>query len=231
MKPRLPKSFLRSSLKHWVKAQHYRYGRYRYYRARSLPLRSKKWLELAHKADKKVKLRRRQLAAWDAYKSPRQKAVANAIHYAKIGVKENPAGSNSGPFISEWQKATARGGTWLQRTPWCGTFCENMAREQGVKTSSRWASVWFISQDAKAHTNGFRGWTQGTKGVRPGDLCTLFGFAHVEMVERIAPEGVYTIGGNTSSGNAGSQSNGGGVYRRLRAYSAIDGFALVDYPS
>lgn len=232
MKPRVPRAFLRRSLKRWSKRQHYRYARYRYYRARALPNRATRWLNLAHKADKIVARRRKQLAAWDAYKSPREKAVTNALHFAAIGVKENPAGSNSGPFISAWQTATARGAAYLQRTPWCGTFCENMARVYGhVKTSARWASVWFISVDAKAHVNGFRGWTTDPKFASPGDLLTLFNFAHVEMVERVAPEGVYTIGGNTSSGNGGSQSNGGGVYRRLRSYSVIDGFALVDYPS
>lgn len=36
--------------------------------------------------------------------------------------------------------------------------------------------------------------------------------------------GVHTIEGNTSSGNSGSQSNGGGVYARYRPYSQIIGY-------
>lgn len=230
MKTKLSRSFLRRSLKLWGRRQHYRYRKYRHYRARGLVADATRWRKLAHAADRKVVLRKKQLADLDA-PTLRQRAVALAGHFAKIGVTENPANSNSGPFITQWQRATARGGLWLDRTPWCGTFVENMAREHGVKTSTRWASVWFIHQDAVRAINGFSGWTTNRASVRPGDLVTLFNDAHVEMVEEVLPSGVQTIGGNTSPGIYGSQANGGGVYRRFRPYSVVTGFALVDYPS
>lgn len=44
---------------------------------------------------------------------------------------------------------------------------------------------------------------------------------HVGIVESVGSSRITTIEGNTSSGNAGSQSNGDGVYRRYRTRSQI----------
>lgn len=59
--------------------------------------------------------------------------------------------------------------------------------------------------------------------ARPGDVLVFdWNWAtpatnHVGILERVLPSGNFqTIEGNTSPGNAGSQSNGGGVYRRTR---------------
>lgn len=53
---------------------------------------------------------------------------------------------------------------------------------------------------------------------------------HVGIVEAVEPNAVVTIEGNTSSGNAGSQDNGGGVWRRRRARNShIVGFGHPAY--
>jgi hypothetical protein len=50
----------------------------------------------------------------------------------------------------------------------------------------------------------------------------LFGTStHVGLIEKRVPSGYQTIEGNTSPGNAGSQSNGGGCFRRVRPYSSV----------
>ena len=41
---------------------------------------------------------------------------------------------------------------------------------------------------------------------------------------------IVTDEGNTSSGSAGSQDNGGGAFRRERRMRDVYGFALVDFP-
>ena len=64
--------------------------------------------------------------------------------------------------------------------------------------------------------------------ARPGDIV-LFdwnpsagdGADHVGIVESNNGSYLTTIEGNTSSGSSGSQSNGGGVWRRTRAYSTV----------
>ena len=66
------------------------------------------------------------------------------------------------------------------------------------------------------------------QNAKPGDVV-LFdwnpsagdGPDHVGIVEKNCGSYLQTIEGNTSSGNSGSQSNGGGVYRRTRAWSTV----------
>lgn len=62
-----------------------------------------------------------------------------------------------------------------------------------------------------------------SKPPKPGDVLVFdWNWAtpatnHVGILEKVLPSGNYqTIEGNTSSGPSGSQSNGGGVYRRTR---------------
>lgn len=61
--------------------------------------------------------------------------------------------------------------------------------------------------------------------AQPGDVV-LFDWDggesdHVGIVEKNFGSYIQTIEGNTSSGSSGSQSNGGGVYRRTRAWSTV----------
>jgi hypothetical protein len=69
------------------------------------------------------------------------------------------------------------------------------------------------------------------------DLAVMFGRGvHVETFREFVKDSngraiaVITDGGNTSSGPGGSQSNGGGAFRRVRPISDVYGFARVNYP-
>lgn len=79
----------------------------------------------------------------------------------------------------------------------------------------------YIVRDARA-----AGRLRSFDDILPGDVI-LFdwdedGVAdHVGFAVRRVGNYVHTIEGNTSPGNAGSQSNGGGVYRRVRHRSTI----------
>lgn len=161
------------------------------------------------------------------------------------GVTEQPANSNTDRRKDGIRAAQERVGRWLIGAAWCGVWCVNAALAAGVKIARpyRWASVAYIEDDAKARTNGFRGWTTPrTRGwhkrVLRADLAIVGGRGvHVETVrELLKPTArhpywrVVTDGGNTSPGDAGSQSNGGGAYRRVRPIAQVYGFALVDYP-
>ena len=98
----------------------------------------------------------------------------------------------------------------------------------GADKLHRWASVHNIVEDAKAKDNGFRGWVDPKANrlwyqrVLRAALVVLFDSAHVETVRKIFPRLrlVLTDGGNTSSGNSGSQDNGGCVALRSRDWSA-----------
>jgi hypothetical protein len=160
------------------------------------------------------------------------------------GIVEEPHGSNTDtrPHTGDQRygirKAQLSLGAWLVGLPWCGTWCAWALTVAGVEgVSYRQASVSLIEDDARAGHAPFRRWLLpgDWRQVLRGDLVVLFGRGvHVEMVRRFKVINgqvfVVTDGGNTSSGVNGSQSNGGGSYRRVRPLSSVHGFALVDYP-
>lgn len=167
--------------------------------------------------------------------TPRGKALRWASSHR--GLTEQPPGSNTDnrkDGIRAAQIRCANGGTWLVGEPWCGVWVYNAMLAAGVQgISSRQASVELIEEDARQATGPFRAWTKNYSVVLRGDLVVLFGRGiHVELVREINLKHRYVVtdGGNTSPGTSGSQDNGGGSYRRLRPFSSVHGYALVDYP-
>lgn len=171
--------------------------------------------------------------------TPRGKALRHLSTHR--GLTEQPPGSNTDD--REWgirraQLNCAAGGRWLIGTPWCGEWAFWALQHAGVQhISYRQASVTLIEDDARKGAGPFIDWRAPSeyKRVLRGDLVVLFGRGvHVETVRSFKTSGgrvyVVTDGGNTSAGIAGSQSNGGGSYRRVRPLSDVHGFARVDYP-
>lgn len=150
---------------------------------------------------------------------------ANTLRWAlsRVGVVEHPSGSNSGPFISDWLRMSGGQPGW----PWCQAFVN-----AGL----------FVGSDRKVqlkscYTPEVVGWArnreQGLKLVslaeaKPGDFV-YFKFPnvsndicdHVGLLFSKGAGEIGTIEGNTSAGNQGSQSNGGGVFRRTRSNSLV----------
>lgn len=153
------------------------------------------------------------------------------------GITEDPHGSNTDHRADGIRTAQLALGTWLVGLPWCGVWCAAALRAAGVTVTYRLASVGLIEEDARAQRAPFWDWQPPNewRKVLRGDLVVWFGHGvHVEMVRGFKKQGgqvyVITDGGNTSSGTSGSQSNGGGSYRRVRLLSSAYGFARVDYP-
>ena len=154
------------------------------------------------------------------------------------GITEQPHGSNTDNRKDGIRKAQEQLGKWLVGLPWCGVWCAAAMRAAGVRgVNYRQASVAFIEDDARAQRAPFWDWQPASayKKVLRGDLVVLFGRGvHVGMVrgfKRINGQvHVITDEGNTSSGVSGSQSNGGGAFRRVRPLKSVHGFARVDYP-
>ena len=143
---------------------------------------------------------------------------------AEVGYVEGP---------NNWSRYAVGG---AQNQPWCGSFVDWVLRQAGVRGEP--SSVWTPS--------GLQGYRQrGTAidrngPVQPGDVVYFDwqggtgtqGVDHVGIVTGVRQDGqVETIEGNTSPSNAGSQSNGGGVYRRVRPRSVIAGFGRPAYSS
>lgn len=121
-----------------------------------------------------------------------------------------------------------------QNQAWCGLFtdwCFAKVNMLGGEPSSVWTPG-----GASGYQRANR-WVSRAGDPRPGDVV-YFDWAgsqsvpqidHVGLVEAVTPEFILTIEGNTSSSNAGSQSNGDGVYRRKRPRSTIVGFGRPQY--
>ena len=58
---------------------------------------------------------------------------------------------------------------------------------------------------------------------KPRDII-IYRFGHTGIVESVTANTVTAIEGNTSAGEAGSQSNGGGVFRRKRSRTLVTAY-------
>lgn len=116
--------------------------------------------------------------------------------------------------------------------PYCAMFvsyCLNWAGFEAAGLPGAYVP-WILSANSDA------GRLVANEEAQPGDLVMFDwqgdGVAdHISIVEENHPdEGwMQTIEGNTSPSSGGSQSNGGGVYRRARNYSSIIGVARPYY--
>lgn len=150
---------------------------------------------------------------------------------SKLGVKEHPAGSNTGPQISTWQKAAGMG-----PGPWCGAFAKASADHGGARVTPEARYTPWIEKHAKARTGGYEGWVLPSDSLaKPGDHVVFdwnpgTGADHVGVLESVnrTARTVTCIEGNTSNG--GSQDNGGAVLRKTRPFSQVRGVARVRWP-
>lgn len=183
---------------------------------------------------------------------PRGKTAGRALSIAASQIGYTERGNN---WTKYWQELKSAKMTSLQNQPWCGAFVvwvlwktgfswstikstmgpnpyhvrttEAHAKRSGKQTPAPKRETYEakLLREARNRAKVAR-WT---KTPKPGYLA-IFTYSHIEIVEKVLPNGkIVTIGGNTSSGTRGSQNNGGGVYRRTRSRSSIRGFVRVDY--
>lgn len=150
----------------------------------------------------------------------RQKLVTAELAAAKLGIKE-VGPNNHGP----WVKAFLAEVGLPEGYAWCDAFQSyEMHAVYGDRLPIESASVWQTYLKAKQ-----LGWIV-TRPLR-GDLV-LYDFDgngraddHIGIVARVLSINIpgkwylRTVEGNTSSGKAGSQGDGGGVYVRRRLVS------------
>lgn len=137
---------------------------------------------------------------------------------AEIGYTETPAGSNRTKY-----------GVWygMNGQPWCAIFISWLFRDALRLIGGK-----------HAYTPTFAAWFKkaGQWGTEPRvGAIAFFDFPdnvnriqHVELVVGVPNSRIIeTVGGNTSSGNSGSQSNGGGVFARTR--ESVVGYGYPRY--
>jgi hypothetical protein len=139
------------------------------------------------------------------------------IARGEIGTKESPTDSNVCKY-SRWYPMVG---------PWCAMFVSWVLDKSDIDG--------YKHAYTPAGADLFKSQGRWTTNPRPGDVAyfdfpdSLPRIQHVGFVEKVNGDIITTIEGNTSSGSAGSQDNGGGVFRRERARSLIVGFGRPPY--
>lgn len=151
-----------------------------------------------------------------------------AVAAAEVGTMESPSNSNNVKY-NTWYYGRAVSGA---RYSWCVTFVQWVLSQCGgsklLNGGKKTASCSVLADYAKKKNQ----WVTGN--YQPGDLVFMnfsntTATQHIGIVECVKGGYVYTIEGNTSSGDAGSQSNGGMVARRQRAMKYIVGGYRPNY--
>ncbi len=147
---------------------------------------------------------------------------ALTVAASQLGVTEDPPGSNRVRYWPEVGQPIGSTSGWA----WCAAFVTWVLLQVGVDL--RKPVPWpYQCQRIMLWARATGRWK--TSDPTPGDLV-LYCWdgsgraAHIGIHERIV-DGLYqAIEGNTSPTNVGSQSNGGGVYRRIRSRTVILGW-------
>lgn len=139
---------------------------------------------------------------------------------AELGYTESPRGSNRQKFAALAGHANGY--------PWCATFLVAMARKVGLQLPSE-------SPYTPRMASAFKAVGQWSIMPQVGDFAfhdfpdSTTRIQHVDLVVGLAGDRIVTIGGNTSPDDAGSQDNGGGVYKRTRTKRFVVGYGRPDY--
>ncbi len=128
------------------------------------------------------------------------------IAAGEIGVVESPSGSNRTRY-GEWYG--------LDGQPWCMMFVQWCFDQAGYTLPHRSASCSELLSWYKMYQP-----ERVTAQPKPRDIV-IYNFGHTGIVEKVNAATITAIEGNTSPNSAGSQDNGGGVYRRERSKSLV----------
>ena len=133
---------------------------------------------------------------------------------AELGTMEIPANSNNVKY-NTWYYGKAVSGSAY---PWCMAFVQWVFSQAGMKLP-------YLTASCSALLNWYKKNRPASvvQVPAPGDII-IYNFGHTGIVESATADTVTAIEGNTSAGEAGSQSNGGGVFRRERSKTLVTAY-------
>ena len=139
------------------------------------------------------------------------------IAAGELGTTERPANSNNVKY-NTWFYGREVRDTADTKYPWCMAFVQWCFNQAGRKLPYHTASCsallnWYRQNRPECIVTA----------PRPGDII-IYNFGHTGIVESVAGSTITAIEGNTSAGEAGSQSNGGGVFRRKRSKTLVTAY-------
>lgn len=146
----------------------------------------------------------------------RQKLVEVELAAAALGIHE-VGGNNRGPWIKKFLAATGL----PEGYAWCDAF-QSFEIEQAagkklpIESAGVWNTVNVASQRGWIVKRPFKGdlvaYDLNGDGVKNDHIGLVVKVLHIDPVFVL----IRTVEGNTGSGNAGSQSDGDGVFIRVR---------------
>lgn len=144
-------------------------------------------------------------------------ATANqllTIARKQLGICENPPSSNNVRYNTWYYGREVMGSAY----PWCMVFvqwCFDQAERKLPYTTASCSALlnWYRKNRPECIVTV----------PRPGDII-IYNFGHTGIVESVRGSTITAIEGNTSAGEAGSQSNGGGVFRRKRSRTLVTAY-------
>lgn len=137
-------------------------------------------------------------------------------------------GTKYGRWYAELTKSSYFG---TNGVPYCAMFVAWVLNQAGQSCPGMPTASCSTAKNGAKNAGIIR---SNKKDAKPGDLV-IFDWGgdgkvdHIGFVEKNFGTYIQTIEGNTSSGNSGSQSNGGGVYRRTRNWSTVNCVIAVPY--
>lgn len=160
--------------------------------------------------------------------TPAGKGPAAALAFLghHLGVHETPAGSNWGGLVEDWIKLAG----YIGPVPWCGCAVNAALVAAGIPNGKGWIGYCpAVITHAQKRVGGWSWHNEGQLGdVALFDTPGGDPAVHQGLVLQRLGEGHYrTREGNTSSGVAGSQDNGGTVAERDRV--STPAFRIVGF--
>jgi hypothetical protein len=136
------------------------------------------------------------------------------IAAGEIGVTEYPPNSNNVKY-NTWMYGKEVSGSAF---PWCMAFVQWCYNKAGKRLP-------YITASCSGLLNWYKANRPECITAKPvaGDIV-IYSFGHTGIFESSSGDYITAIEGNTSAGDSGSQSNGGGVFRRKRKKSTVTAY-------
>lgn len=126
----------------------------------------------------------------------------------KIGVTEEPPGSNRGRMVDEFNRAA---GAPLG-SPWCASFQHWLGRQNGLTLPNAWSPSWFTRSKLIDEKNASVGDYYGIWSTSRGRVI------HIGIAVRVTDTHIWGIEGNT---NEHGSAEGDRVMLKRRLRSAL----------
>ena len=170
---------------------------------------------------KTLTLIRSHVPGFDQLRNGEKLLQANAVVCDYIHVREE-LGPNHGEYVDD---ILQEAGGLNPGAPWCAALINWLCEMLKIPNP----------EVADALVAGWKAWAKKTGRLRTkpkrGYLCGLIhanGSGHIGQAVSVGPDQLRTIEGNTSPGNEGSQRDGDGHYRKVRADDYFDWYIDLD---